>query len=303
MLADPKFNAREGEALLSEVRATFFRVFNQERPHARSDAEAMRFTVTRLKDGDWGESLETVLTEADRRTYQDFANNIPPEPQPGTEAEAQALWRDVSEILASEMTRTNYDLWVQNAKALGLNNIRTALIVQVANDETVESLSERFSPVIERALYQALGGEEEATAGSLHNLLRVAFVTEAMLSELQSAAPAVKSPYPHAEPAQRLWQESLLHLEGQMTRATFNQWLHDSTAMGVNGDGQTLVIRVKNRYAIEWLEDKLYNVAHRTLVSCLRFDEEGEYSDLGLTPETVDLRFVTSEMLAEDVDG
>jgi hypothetical protein len=296
MLADSKFNTLDDETLLEEVRATFFRVFNQERSHARNDDETMRFTVTRLKDGDWGEGLDTVIAEADERKHDPyaafFANNAPPEPQPGTEAEAQAVWDAVLETLESETTRANHDNWLRDTKALGLSSGRTVVIVQVANDKAVEALSDRHAPIIERALSQAL---EHGDGDLPRTLMSVAFVTTAMLPQSQ---PAAESSYPHAEQAQRLWQDALADLEGQMTPATFDSWFRDSKALGVNGDGQTLVIRVKNQYAIEWLQSRLYNVTHRTLVSHLEYDED-EFADLGLAPETVRLRFVTPEMLTE----
>jgi hypothetical protein len=303
MLADPQFNTLEAEAAwLAEARAAFFRVFNQERAQAKSDAEAMRFTVTRLKHSDWGAGLDAVLTEADQHKHTPYAAflspHAPPTLQPGTVAAAQAVWNAVLDILESKLTRVNYDNWLRDTKALGVSIGRTALVVQVANDKGVEALSDRHSPVIERSLSQAL--EHVEGAGDLtRTLISVAFVTEATLSKRE---PQSKNafPYSHAEPARRLWQRALGDLAAQMTRATFEAWLRDSKALGINGDGQTLVICVKNQYAVQWLESKLYNVTHRVLVSHLEYADGDEFTDLGLTPETVALRFVTPEMLAED---
>ncbi len=63
---------------------------------------------------------------------------------------------------------------------------------------------------------------------------------------------------------QRLWQASLGELELKMTRATFDTWLRDSHCIGIENEG-TLVVGVKNGYAVEWLENRLYPVIKRTL--------------------------------------
>jgi len=63
---------------------------------------------------------------------------------------------------------------------------------------------------------------------------------------------------------QRLWQAALGELELQMTRATFDTWLRDTHCIGME-NGDTLVISVKNGYAVEWLEHRLYTVIQRTL--------------------------------------
>ncbi len=62
----------------------------------------------------------------------------------------------------------------------------------------------------------------------------------------------------------RLWQAALGELELQMTRATFDTWLRDTQCVGYDDD-DTLVIAVKNGYAVEWLENRLYTVIARTL--------------------------------------
>lgn len=64
--------------------------------------------------------------------------------------------------------------------------------------------------------------------------------------------------------AQRLWQASLGELELQMTRAMFDTWLRDSRCITLEDD-HCLVIGVKNGYAVEWLENRLYTVIQRVL--------------------------------------
>jgi len=63
---------------------------------------------------------------------------------------------------------------------------------------------------------------------------------------------------------QRLWQAALGELELQMTRATFDTWLRDTHCIGME-NGDTLVVGVKNGYAVEWLENRLAPIIRRTL--------------------------------------
>jgi chromosomal replication initiator protein len=63
---------------------------------------------------------------------------------------------------------------------------------------------------------------------------------------------------------QRLWQAALGELELKMARATFDAWLRDTHCIGIENEA-TLVIGVKNGYAVEWLENRLYPVIKRTL--------------------------------------
>lgn len=60
-----------------------------------------------------------------------------------------------------------------------------------------------------------------------------------------------------------LWCTALSELEIQMTRATFDTWLHDTRCL--NRDGDTLIIAVKNSYAADWLGTRLYPLIQRTL--------------------------------------
>lgn len=64
--------------------------------------------------------------------------------------------------------------------------------------------------------------------------------------------------------SQRLWQSALGELELQMTRATFDTWLRDTHCIGIENNN-TLIIGVRNGYAVEWLEHRLYPVVQRTL--------------------------------------
>ncbi|MEZ4519943.1 MAG: DnaA/Hda family protein [Chloroflexota bacterium] len=61
------------------------------------------------------------------------------------------------------------------------------------------------------------------------------------------------------------WKASLGELEMQMTRATFNTWLQGTKALSCEGD--EFVIGVRNDFAKDWLENRLYDLIVRTLSS------------------------------------
>jgi len=57
------------------------------------------------------------------------------------------------------------------------------------------------------------------------------------------------------------WQLTLEQLKLQMTQATFDTWLHDSTASLC---GSTLTVTTKNAYAKDWLQNRLAATIKRT---------------------------------------
>lgn len=63
---------------------------------------------------------------------------------------------------------------------------------------------------------------------------------------------------------QRLWQAVLGELELKLARVTFDTWLRDTHCLGIEND-DTLVVGVKNGYAVEWLENRLYPLIKRTI--------------------------------------
>lgn len=58
-----------------------------------------------------------------------------------------------------------------------------------------------------------------------------------------------------------LWQRILPELKLQMTQATFNTWLANSTAARSNG---TLTVTVATPLAKDWLENRLHSIIQRT---------------------------------------
>ena len=63
--------------------------------------------------------------------------------------------------------------------------------------------------------------------------------------------------------AGQLWHAALGELQLQMTKATFDTWVKPTFAMAYE-DG-TLVVGVRNAYAKQWLENRLYGMIQRTL--------------------------------------
>lgn len=60
-----------------------------------------------------------------------------------------------------------------------------------------------------------------------------------------------------------VWGDALVELRMQMTQATFDTWLHGSEVVGVH-DG-TLVVRVRDEYAVDWLQGRWIKPILRTL--------------------------------------
>ncbi len=81
------------------------------------------------------------------------------------------------------------------------------------------------------------------------------------------------------------WKATLGELELQMTRATFNTWLKDARLLGQEED--EYIVGVRNDYAKDWLENRLYDTILRTLSA--------------IAGRAVQLRFVvwSDEIIAE----
>ncbi len=75
--------------------------------------------------------------------------------------------------------------------------------------------------------------------------------------------------------AKRIWQAVLGELQLQLTKATYDTWLKDT--IGLASEDGAFVVGVRNAYAKDWLENRLYAHIARTLASVMR--------------RTVDVRF------------
>ncbi len=87
-------------------------------------------------------------------------------------------------------------------------------------------------------------------------------------------------------PVDLLWRQTLDVLSLQLTRATFDTWLRDSKAIDINGDGQTLVVQVKNEYAVGWLQGRLKARVETAVAHAAEYLPEHTF------PETLTVRFV-----------
>jgi chromosomal replication initiator protein len=67
--------------------------------------------------------------------------------------------------------------------------------------------------------------------------------------------------------AKRIWQAALGELQLQLTKATFDTWLRDTT--GLASEDGAFVVGVRNAYAKDWLENRLYAPIARTLASVM----------------------------------
>lgn len=79
-----------------------------------------------------------------------------------------------------------------------------------------------------------------------------------------------------------LWRLTLAELRQQMTKATFNAWLVDSSILTAPSTPAFWVVVVRNEYAWEWITYQLYPVIKRTLA--------------GLVGDTVTICFIPITM-------
>jgi DNA-binding Lrp family transcriptional regulator len=146
---------------------TFYRVFNEEHVNGISTEQAIRRTVARLKNGDWGD-LEDVAAEAHRRKhaarqqyYHDLAERLNRQPEqvddePESISATRRLWAKVLDEVKLQMTRATFDTWLRDTKCLGMTD--HTLIVQVKNKYAIEWLESKLYPVIQRTLFHVVEG-------------------------------------------------------------------------------------------------------------------------------------------------
>ncbi|MBI4673311.1 MAG: chromosomal replication initiator protein DnaA [Chloroflexi bacterium] len=70
---------------------------------------------------------------------------------------------------------------------------------------------------------------------------------------------------PLAPNAAHVWQAALGELQLQMTKATFDTWVKPTFALAFDAEGNVLIVGVRNAYAKQWLENRLYGMIERTL--------------------------------------
>lgn len=172
MLAAERFNTLAGADLLAEVRDTFFRVYRQSQEDARHDREAMRFTINRLRNGDWGDRIAATAQEAHSRRYDTYAAyySAGDEVQartPEAVSEVQQLWQEILNVTELRMAPATFNTWLRGSQALEINGAGQTLVVQVANRYAVEWLSNKLYPVLQRAMGQVLQDRQADGEGLL----------------------------------------------------------------------------------------------------------------------------------------
>jgi chromosomal replication initiator protein len=75
--------------------------------------------------------------------------------------------------------------------------------------------------------------------------------------------------------AQAIWQAALGELQLQLTKATFNTWVKDTTLISYE-DG-TFILGVPSTYAKEWLENRLRSTIVRTLSGLVQRSVEAQF--------------------------
>ncbi len=85
------------------------------------------------------------------------------------------------------------------------------------------------------------------------------------------------TPKPLTPNAAHLWQAALGELQLQMTKATFDTWVKPTFALAYDSERGVLVVGVRNAYAKQWLENRLYGMIERTLNHVLGHPSEIQF--------------------------
>ena len=70
---------------------------------------------------------------------------------------------------------------------------------------------------------------------------------------------------------QELWEAALKSLRDQLGERVWARWLRGSTLCYLSADHE-LVIRVRDRYAVEWCDHRLRAAIDRTVMSLARYE-------------------------------
>ena len=87
--------------------------------------------------------------------------------------------------------------------------------------------------------------------------------------------------------AEQIWQAALGELQLQMTKATFDTWVKNTSLVSCE-DG-AFVIAVQNAFAKDWLENRLLTIIKRTLV--------------GIVGHAVEIKFIVQAQKKEGVES
>lgn len=85
------------------------------------------------------------------------------------------------------------------------------------------------------------------------------------VSEQLLSPPAHVSERTSSPDVVQLWQTCLDELQLQMTKATFDTWVKPTFALAFDPEASVLIVGVRNAYAKQWLENRLYGMIERIL--------------------------------------
>lgn len=88
-----------------------------------------------------------------------------------------------------------------------------------------------------------------------------------------------------------LWAAALIELRLQTTTATFNTWFVGSQQ--VSADGRELVVAVRNSYAVDWLQHRMYDVVKRSVTAVAGKEYDVVFVEQRAPAEIVELELVS----------
>lgn len=83
--------------------------------------------------------------------------------------------------------------------------------------------------------------------------------------------------------AVEIWSTSLGELQLQMTKATFDTWVKPAFAISYDRERAELVIGVRNPYAKQWLENRLYGMIERTVQHVVGIATQIKFTHVSVT--------------------
>jgi hypothetical protein len=146
------------------------------------------------------------------------------------------------------------------------------ILVRVLAQARAEAPNERVA--MARTVARLKGGDWDAADGMEQALERADALRYAAVESVP-ALPDEPESAPDEVALAGLWRAVLQEIELQVTRGTFDTWLADTEAAGLDDEG-TLLVTVKNTYGVEWLANRLRPVIERALSYVVSLDEIGE---------------------------
>lgn len=261
------------ESTLTPPVAASLLIFDIVRNKAQGE---LPLAVWRLKQVALGQaSLERwvtgeVLTQVRQQLQGNTSSDAIFEAKLSADSTAEYWWAQLRQRLPADIP------WLTSARTLPLE--QATLLLNVPSLLIAQKLTDQLQPEL----------SQQATQISVGQIKQVEFVAwhDGQLLHPKSTPNPSVAGYSRTLEARQLWNQTLKQLELQMTRGTFDTWLRDTHALGYNGDGHTLVIKVKNTYAVACLQNRLAALIQRALLQItgtevpLRYVEEMQYANV-----------------------